>query len=97
VKAALTILVTSEQSHGRHGWTGKAVKADPARATGGAQALFNGSGGTGGGGQYFAKVVAWVPAGGSLPLDDGSALTFDGKEVVKVAGAGLRPEDDPTK
>lgn len=91
--AKLVAISGRQMSRGRHAPDGSTVGADAARATGGARVLWDGYVSSHGGGLAASCVVAWIPEGGILPLDDGSGVSFEGRG----AGIGLAPEDDPSR
>ena len=93
------LLFTSEgaMSQGKWGWSGETHSATKGSEKGGSKILWSTFVSSAGGGVHRTADLLWVAKNGSVGLDNGVAITFDGREIVKVAGGGLNPADDPTR
>ena len=95
--AALYTMVSSAHSHGRHGWSGDVVGTKKELLAPEVNVLWDRWTSSSGGGVNAQRIVAWIPKGSILPLDNGKGIVFNGEEILEVVGAGLSPEDDPTR
>ncbi|MBI2623106.1 MAG: hypothetical protein HYW65_00830 [Candidatus Liptonbacteria bacterium] len=95
--AAIVEVAGRSIGKGRHGRDGATITARETGFEGGTQVLWNRTVFSHGGGAAASCVVAFILEGESVPLSDGTALSFNGSAVERVAGGGLAPGEDPTQ
>lgn len=81
-------------SHGRHGRDPSPEAAVKGSETGGARILWSAWAHSSGGGLSSHAELLWIPKGGSITLDSGAILTFDGEKVFSSAVVGSDPSRD---
>jgi len=92
-------LFTSEgaMSRGKWGWSNDVASAVKGSEKGGSKILWSTFVSSSGGGVHRSADLLWITRGGSIAMDNGQAVTFDGQQVVKIAGGGVDPKDDPSR
>lgn len=95
--AILTKRGEGAMSHGKWGWSNQTHSAVKGSEKGGSAIVWSTFVSSAGGGLHRTFDLLWVAKGGSVGLDNGVAVTFDGQRIVKVAGGALPLEDDPTR
>jgi hypothetical protein len=97
VPAILTKRGEGAMSQGKWGWSNQTHSATKGSEKGGSTIVWSTFVSSAGGGVHRTFDLLWIAKGGSVGLDNGVAITFDGEKVVNVAGGALPLEDDPTR
>lgn len=95
--AILVFTSESAMSNGKWGWSGETHSAVKGSEKGGSKILWSTFVSSSGGGVHRTADLLWITRGGSIAMDSGQAVTFDGEKVIKVAGGGVDPKDDPSR
>jgi len=97
VSAILTKRGEGAKSQGRWGWSAETHSACKGTEKSGSRIVWSTFVSSAGGGVHRTFDLLWITQSGSIGLDNGVAVTFDGEKIVNVAGGALLPEADPTR
>ena len=97
VPATLIKRGESATRKGKWGWSNQVHSAKSGSEKGGSAILWSTFVSSAGGGVYQTFDLLWVTKDGSVGIDNGVAITFDGEKIANVAGGALPLEDDPTR
>ena len=97
VPAILTKRGEGAVSNGKWGWSNQTHSVTEGSEKGGSAIVWSTFVSSAGGGVHRTFDLLWITTGGSVGLDNGVAITFDGEKIVNVAGGALSEEDDPTR
>ena len=96
-QATLVWFCEGAMSQGKWGWSRSITSPIKGSEKGGSQLLWQTSVSSGGGGIRRTAALLWVTQGGSIGLESGQAIGFDGEQVTRIAGGNVEPGQDPSR
>ena len=96
-QATLVWFCEGAMSQGKWGWSREITSPVDGSEKNGSQILWQAFVSSAGGGVHRNAALLWVTKGGSIGLQSGEAIGFDGTQVTRIAGGHVEPGQDPTR
>ncbi|MBI1908271.1 hypothetical protein HYS28_02550, partial [Candidatus Uhrbacteria bacterium] len=97
IPAILTKRGEGAMSQGKWGWSNQVHSAVEKSEQGGSKIVWSTYVSSSGGGVHRTFDLLLIAQGGSIGMSNGTAITFNGREIVKVAGGALPTQNDPSR